>query len=133
MLLKKGKGTWDQIPFLFLNDSDIFFKYFNTNHKLLSYSLFSKCFSWFFYFGVHRGTGDFSWFSFSWLLLSCVTRPRACSTFPLTEKRWKIAPVLQIQPPLMKLRVRGFPFLVFFYIETDGLNKLLSITTSTLR
>ena len=26
-----------------------------------SWSLFSKCFSWFFCLGVHRGTGVFSW------------------------------------------------------------------------
>ena len=37
-----------------------FLKYFNSNHILPSYSLFLKCFSWFFYLGVHRGTGVFS-------------------------------------------------------------------------
>ena len=52
------------------------FKYFNSNHNLPSYLLFSKCFSWLFYLGVHRGTGVFSWFYFS-LLLSRVTRSRA--------------------------------------------------------
>ena len=47
---------------------------------------------------------------------------RAC--LRLTEKRWKIAPVLQIQASSMKLRVHGFLFLVFLHIKTDGKNKL---------
>ena len=53
-----------------------FLKYFNSNHNLPSYSLFSKCFSWFFYLGVHRGTGVFC-VVFVILLLSRVTHPRA--------------------------------------------------------
>ena len=56
------------------------------------------------------------------LFLSRVTRSRAC--LRLTEKRWKIAPVLQIQASSMKLRVHGFLFLVFLHIKTDGKNKL---------
>ena len=74
LLLKKGKG--DRIPFFFLMMLTFFLKCFNPNHNLRSPSLFSKCFSWFFYLGVHRGTGVFSWFYFS-LLLSRVTRSRA--------------------------------------------------------
>ena len=74
---------------------------------------------------VLRGTGIFSCFFFS-LLLSSVTRTslslHAC--LRLTEKRWKIAPVLQIQASSMKLRVHGFLFLVFLHIKTDGKNKL---------
>ena len=75
LLLKKGKGPWDRIPFFFQWFWH-FLKYFNSNHNLPSYSLFSKCFSWLFYLGVHRGSGVFSWFYFS-LLLSHVTRSRA--------------------------------------------------------
>ena len=45
---------------------------------------------------------------------------RAC--LRLTAKRWKIAPVLQIQAFSMKLRVHGFLFLVFLHITTDGKN-----------
>ena len=75
LLLKKGKGPWERIPFFF-SMILTFLKYFNSNHILPSYSLFLKCFSWFFYLGVHRGTGVFSWFFFS-LLLSRVTRSRA--------------------------------------------------------
>ena len=41
-----------------------FLKYFNSNHNLPSYSLFSKCFLRFFYLGVHRGTSVFSWLFF---------------------------------------------------------------------
>ena len=48
--------------------------------------------------------------------------PRACHL--LTEKRLKIAPVLQIQASSMKLRVHCFFFLVFLHIQTDGKNKL---------
>ena len=80
LLLKKGKWPWDQIHFFF-NDSDIFLKYFNSNRNLASYSLFSKCFLWFFYLGVHRGTGVFSWLFFFSLLLSRVTRSRAHLAF----------------------------------------------------
>ena len=75
VIKKKEKGPETGFLFFF-NDSDIFLKYFNSNHNLPSYSLFSKCFSWLFYLGVHRGTGVFSWFYFS-LLLSHVTRSRA--------------------------------------------------------
>ena len=42
----------------------------------------------------------------------------------LTEKGWKIAPVLQIQASSMKLMVHGFLFLGFLHIKTDGKNKL---------
>ena len=55
------------------------FKYFNSNHNLPSYSLFSKCFSWLFYLGVHRGTGVFRGFIFhsssrAWLALALALR-----------------------------------------------------------
>ena len=102
------------------------FKYFNSNHNLPSYSLFSKCFSWFSYLGVHRGTSVFSWvFLFFTLPLARVLLSRlrrAC--LRSTEKRWKIAPVLQIQASSMKLRVHGFLFLFFLLNKTDGKNKL---------
>ena len=107
LLLKKGKGPWDRIPFFFQWFWH-FFKYFNSNHNLPSYLLFSKCFSWFFYFGVHRRQVFFRGF-FS----------------PLqTEKRWKIVPVLQIQASLMKLWFHGFLFLVFLHIKTEVKTKL---------
>ena len=111
----------------------LFLKYFNSNLNLSSYSLFSKCFSRFFYLGVHRGTGVFAWF-----LLYSLSRAdspsrslRAC--LRLTKKRRKIASVLQIQTSLMKLRVHGFLFLFFLHIKTDGKNKLFFMTTSTFR
>ena len=47
--------------------------------------------------------------------------PRAC--LRSTEKRWKIALVLQIQASSMKLWVHCFFFLVFLHIKTDGKNK----------
>ena len=104
-----------------------FLKIFNSNHNLPSYSLFSKCFSWFIYPGVHRGTG-FYFYGFFLLFTPLLARdslsrfPRPC--LRLTEKHWKIAPVLQIQTSSMKLRVRGCLFLVFLHIKTDGENKL---------
>ena len=130
----KGKGPWDRIPIFFFNDSDSFLKYINSSHNIPSYSLFSKCFSWFFYVCVHRGTGLFWWnFFFTPPLardsLSRSPRTYICST----EKHWRIAPVLQIQASSIKLRVHGFLFLVFLRIKTDGKNKLLVITTSTFR
>ena len=126
VIKKKEKGP--ETGFLsFFSDSDIFLKYLNSsaNHNLPSYSLFSKCFSWFSYLSVHRGTGFFSWFYFS-LLLSHVTRSRARRTLASVwpKKTLKIAPVLQIQASSMKLMVHGFLFLVFFRIKTDGKNKL---------
>ena len=82
LLLKRRKRALTPISFVFfLNDADIFLKYLNSNHNLPSYSLFSKCFSWFFYLGVHRSTGAFLRFFFLsfyfLLLLSRVTRSRA--------------------------------------------------------
>ena len=58
LLLKKGKGPWNRIPYFFQWFWH-FLKYFSSNHNLPSYSLFSKCFSWFFYLGVHRATDVF--------------------------------------------------------------------------
>ena len=48
LLLKKGKGPWHRIPFFFQWFWH-FLKYFDSNHNLPSYSLFSKCFWWFFF------------------------------------------------------------------------------------
>ena len=102
-----------------------FFQYFNSNHNLPNYSLFSKCFSWFFYLGVYRGTGVFSWLFFfhsssrTWLALAL-----ASHLPPFHRKTLKIAPVLQNQASLMKLRVHGFLFLVFLHIKTGDKNKL---------
>ena len=90
LLLKKKKERALR-PDSFFSFSMIlffFFQYFNSNHNLPNYSLFSKCFSWFFYLGVYRGTGVFSWLFFFSLLLSHVTpsrSPRTCLRF--TEKR----------------------------------------------
>ena len=57
-----------------------FLKYFNSNHNLPSLSLFSRCLWWFFYLGVHRGTGVLSCFFFlyssprAWLALVLASR-----------------------------------------------------------
>ena len=134
-VIKKRKRALRPDSFFFFNDSDTFLKYLNSNHNLPSYSLFSKCFSWFFYLGVHRGTSVFSWVFFFFTLpltrVSLSRSRRAC--LRSTEKRWKIAPVLQIQASSMKLRVHGFLFLFFLRNKTDGKNKLFFITISTFR
>ena len=107
VIVKRKRALRSNSFFFFFNDSHIFLKYFNSNHNLSSYSLFSKCFLWLFYFGVHRGTGVFSWFFFFFFFFtpplasgSLSRSPRTC--LRSTEKRWKTAPVLQIQASLMK-------------------------------
>ena len=54
------------------------------------------------------------------LLLSLSRSPRNC--LRLTEKRWKIAPVLQIQASSMKLRIHGFLVLELLLINNTSLN-----------
>ena len=76
VIKKKEEGPETGFLFFFFSMILIFLKYFNSNHNLPSYSLFSNCFLRFFYLGVHRGTSVFSCFFFS-LLLSRVTRSRA--------------------------------------------------------
>ena len=123
LLLKKGKGPWDRIPFFFLNDSDIFL----SNLILIITSL-----------AIHYSQNVFRGFSilvcigvlvfFSGFFFFCTPLARDSlsrslrTCLRLTEKRWKIAPVLQIQASSMKLRVHGFLFLVFLHITTDGKN-----------
>ena len=72
LLKKKEKGPETGFLWWFWH----IFKYFNSNHNLPSYLLFSKCFSLLLYLGVHRGTGVFFVVYFS-LLLSRVIRSRA--------------------------------------------------------
>ena len=117
--LKKGKRALRPDSFFcFLNDSDIFL----SNLILIITSLVILYFQ-----NVFRGFSTlvcigvqvFCVFFFS-LLLS--RSPRAC--LRLTEKRWKITPVLQIHASSMKLRVHAFLFLVFLHIKTNGQNKL---------
>ena len=89
-VIKKRRRALTPDSFFFFNDSDIFLKYFNSNQNLSSYSLFSKCFSWFFYLGVHRGTGVFCclFFFAPPLARDSLSRsPRPC--LRLTEKSWK--------------------------------------------
>ena len=124
LLLKKGKGPWDRIPFFF-NDSDIF-----KNILILiitslaihySQNVF-RGFSILVCIGVQVFFRGFFFFTPPLARDSLSRSPRAC--LRLTEKRWKITPVLQIQASSMKLRVHGFLFLVFLHIKTDGKNRL---------
>ena len=121
LLLKKGKGPWDRIPFFF-NDSDIF-------KNILILIITSLA--------IHYSQNVFRGFSilvciglqvfFRVFFFFCIPPLARDSLFGslraslrLTEKRWKIAPVLQIQASSMKLRVYGFLFLVFLHITMDG-------------
>ena len=119
-VIKKGKGPWDWIPFFFQWFRQ-FFKYLNSNHNTLSYLLFSKYFSWFLYLVVQRGTGVFRVFFFfhsssrAWLALH--SRFTLASVWPKNAEKM---PVLQIQASSVKIRVRGFLFLVSLHIKTDG-------------
>ena len=126
VIKKKEKGPETGFLFFF-NDSDIFLKYFNSNHNLPSYSLFSKCFSWFFYLGVHRGTGVFWWLFFYFFLLLSHTWPAlalASRLPPFDRKSLKNCACSAVQAFSMKLRVHRFFNLVSLYIKTDCKNKL---------
>ena len=125
LLLKKGKGPWDRIPFFF-NDSDIF-----KNILILiitslaihySQNVF-RGFSILVYIGVQVFFRGFFKF-FSPPLARDLPSPSPRAYLRLTEKGWKIAPVLQIQASSMKLILHGFLFLGFLHIKTDGKNKL---------
>ena len=114
LFLKQEKGPETGFLFFF-NDSDIL----KNNFILIITSL-----------AIYYSQNVFGGFSilvcirvqvfFFSLLLS--RSLRAC--LRLTEKRWKITPVLQIQASSMKLRVHAFLFLVFFLIKRNGQNKL---------
>ena len=107
--------------FFFFNDSDIFLSIWILIITSLAIHYFQN---------VFRG--------FSILVYRCLiavlffTLPHARDSLSrspaayirLTEKRWKIAPVLQIQASSMKLRIHGSLFLVFLHIKMDYKNKL---------
>ena len=133
VIKKKKEGPETGFLFFFFNDSGIFLSILIQiiTYLAIYYSQNIFCgFSIVMYKEVQVFFRGF--FFFFSLLLSRVTRFRSCLRF--TEKRWKIAPVLQNQTSLMKLRVHGFFFLVFLHIKTDGKNKpFFFITTSTFR
>ena len=123
LLLKKGKGPWDRIPFFF-NDSDIF-----KNILILIITSLATHYSQ----NVFRGFSIlvcigvqviFRGFFFTPSLSRDALSRSLRASLRLTKKRWKTAPVLQIQASSMKLMVHGFLFLVFLHIKTDGKNKL---------
>ena len=119
LLLKKAKGPWHRIPF-FSNDSGLFLKYLILIITSLAIHYSQNVFRGFSILVCIGVQVFFRVFFFTPPLArdSLSRSPRAC--LRLTEKRWKIAPVLQIQASSMKLRVHGFLFLVFLPIKTDG-------------
>ena len=121
LLLKKGKGPWDRIPFFFLMILTFFKNILILIITSLAIHYSQNVFRGFSIFVCIGLQVFFRGFVFS-LLLSRVTRSRARESLRLTEKRWKIAPVPQIQVSSMKLTVHGFLFLVFLHITTDVKN-----------
>ena len=111
LLLKKGKGPWNRISFFFTSLAGHY-----------SQNVF-RGFSILVCIGVQVFFGGFFYF-FTPPLARDPLSPSPRAYLRLTEKGWKIAPVLQIQASSMKLMVHGFLFLVFFHIKTDDENKL---------
>ena len=134
LLLKKRKRALRLDSFFFLNDSDIFISnliLIITSLAILYSQNVFRGFSILVCIGVQVFV-RVSFFSTPPLARDSPSRlPRTC--LRLTEKCWKITPVMQIQASSMKLRVYDFPFLVFLHIKTNGQNKLFFITTSTFR
>ena len=125
-VIKKRKRA-QRLDSFFFNDSDIFNNILILIITSLAIHYSQNSFRGFSIL-VCIGVQVFCVFFFS-LLLS--RSPRAC--LRLTEKRWKITPVLQIQASSMKLRVHAFLFLVFLHIKTNGQNKLFFKSTSKFR
>ena len=135
VIKKKEEGPETGFLFFFFNDSDVFLSILIQiiTYLAIHYSQNIFCgFSILVYKEVQVFFRGFFFFTPP-LARDLLSRsPRTCLRF--TEKRWKIAPVLQNQASLMKLRVHGFLLLVFLHIKTDGKNKpFFFITTSTFR
>ena len=101
LLKKKEEGPETGFPFFLFQWFWYFLKYFNSNHNLPSYSLFSKCFSWFFYLGVLRGTGVFWWLFlfFTLPLARDPLSPTPRAYLRLTEKVEKLRLFCRSRPP----------------------------------
>ena len=106
LLLTKGKGPWDRIPFFF-NDSDIFLSILIQIITSLaihySHNVF-RGFSILVCIGVQVFFRGFFYFFFTPSLARDPLSRSPRAYLRLTEKRLKIAPVLQIQAPSMKLK-----------------------------
>ena len=126
LLLKKGKGPWDRIPFFF-NDSDIFKNILILIITSLAIHYSQNVFLGFSILvciGVQVFFGGFLLFFTPPLAHVARSRTRLALTSVWPKNAKKIEPVLQIQAFSMKLRVHRFFFLVFLHIKTDCKNKL---------
>ena len=125
LLLKKGKGPWDRIPFFF-NDSDIF-----KNILILiitslaihySQNVF-RGFSILVCIGVQVFFGGVFLFVFfhsssrAWLAFAFASR------FPPFDRKTLKNCACSADPGFLNERFHGFLFLVFLHIKTDGKNK----------
>ena len=132
LLLKKGKGPWDRIPFFFQWFWH-FLKYFNSNHNLPSYSLFSKCFWWFFFILVCIGVEVcfrsciFNPYSRAWLALVLALR------LPPFHRKTLKTYACSADPGLLNETNGSWFPLSCLHIKTNGQGKLFLITTSTFR
>ena len=133
-VIKKRKRALKPDSLFFFNDSDIFWSILVLIITFLAIHYSQNVFRGFsilVFIGLQM---FFSWFCFFTPPLEHDSLSHSLRTcLRLTEKRWKVAPVLQIQASLMKLRVHGFLFLVFLHIKTDGKNKPFFIALSTFR
>ena len=124
LLLKQGKGPWDRIPFFF-NDSDIFLNIWILIITSLAIHYSQNVFRGFSILVCLRVQVFFRVFFFFTPPLARDSLSRLLRACPrLTEKHWKITPVLQIQASSMKLRIHAFLFLIFVLIKTNGQNIL---------
>ena len=122
---EKRRGPWDRIPFFLFQWFWFFF--FSILIQIITYltthysqNVF-RGFSILVYIGVQVFFRGFFFRSSSRTRLALAL---ASHLPPFHRKTLKIAPVLQNQASLMKLRVHGFLFLVFLHIKTDGKNRL---------
>ena len=97
VIKKKEKGP--ETGFLFFQWFWHFLKYFNSNHNLPSYSLFSKCFSWFFFHSSSR----------AWLALALA------SVWPRNAEKLRLS--CRSRPPQWNNGFMVSSFLSFFISE----------------
>ena len=132
LLLKKGKRALRPDSFFF-NDSDIFLSIFILIITSLAINYSQNVFRGYSILACIGVQVFFVVLFFTPPLARDSLSRSPCACLRLTGKRWKIAPLRQIQASSMKLIDHGFLFLVFLHIKRDGKKNFFFITTSTFR